>query len=77
MIWLGNVVPDYAIKSVSLFKNKYTDYDIAFIRYTIPEIMYIYNGEFKSDIDHVLYNTIQKIFHTPEDMNIFSDYIKN
>jgi hypothetical protein len=44
MIWLGNVVPNYATKSVALFKNKYPDYDINFIKYNITELMRVYDG---------------------------------
>jgi hypothetical protein len=35
MMWLGNVIPNYAINSVQAFKNKYLDYNIEFIRYKI------------------------------------------
>lgn len=77
MIWLGNVVPNYATKSVALFKNKYPDYDINFIKYNITELMRVYDGHIQSDIDKVLYQTIYEIFHTTTDKCIYFDYIKN
>lgn len=76
MMWLGNVIPNYAINSVQAFKNKYLDYNIEFIRYKIQDITRICNGNLQSDIDKVLYNTIQQIFYKNND-SLYLDYIKN